>query len=166
MIHRLRAWEEKCVVFAGLICPPALPRIRRYQRLLRYLISGGTAAAIDLGVLYILTDFFLIHYLWSAIWAFVISFFVSFLLQKFWTFQDTETNRMHVQMTVYFLVAVANLTLNTLLMYLFVDRFHIWYVLAQILASGLIACESFFISRSFVFKSKINNESPHLNPPL
>ena len=165
MIHRLRKWEEKCIVCAGILCPQALPRIRRYQRLLRYLISGGTAAAIDLGLLYILTDFFLVHYLWSAIWAFVVTFFVSFLLQKFWTFQDTETDRMHVQMTVYFLVAVANLALNTLLMYLFVDYFRIWYVLAQVLASGLIACESFFISRHIEFKRKASANHP-TEPPL
>ncbi|KKW12618.1 MAG: GtrA family protein [Parcubacteria group bacterium GW2011_GWA2_49_9] len=162
MIHHLQEWEEKCVVFAGIICPPALPCIRRYQRLLRYLVAGGTAAAVDLGMLYILTDVFFVHYLWSAVWAFVVSFFVSFLLQKFWTFQNRETGRMHVQMTLYFSIALANLAFNTFLMYLFVDRFHIWYLLAQILASGLIAFESFFISRHIVFKSKVNNESPNL----
>ena len=69
---------------------------------------------------------------------------------------------MHVQMTLYFSIALANLAFNTFLMYLFVDRFHIWYLLAQILASGLIAFESFFISRHIVFKSKVNNESPNL----
>ncbi|MEK7169916.1 MAG: GtrA family protein [Patescibacteria group bacterium] len=159
MIHHLRTWEEKVVVLAGQICPPALPYIRRYQRFFRYLVAGGTAAMVDLGLLYIFTDFFLIHYLWSAIWAFIVSFFVSFLLQKFWTFQNTETDRMHVQMTVYFLVAVANLALNTLLMYLFVDYFHIWYVLAQVLASGLIACESFFISRHIVFKRRVSSST-------
>jgi len=152
MIHRLRSWEEKTVMSAGRLCPPALPYIYRYQRFLRYLIAGGTVATVDLALLYILTDIFSVHYLWSAIWAFITSFFASFLLQKFWTFQNSEMDRIHVQITVYFVVAAANLGLNTLLMYLFVDHLHIWYILAQMLASGLIACESFFISRQIVFK--------------
>lgn len=128
------------------------PYVRRYQRLLRYLVSGSTAAVVDLGLLFVFTDLFNVHYLWSAIFAFVGAFFVSFLLQKFWTFQDTSVDRVHAQATLYFVVAVVNLALNTFLMYVFVDGLHVGYLLAQVIASGLIACESFFISRHVVFK--------------
>lgn len=132
--------------------PWCAPHMRRYQRLLRYLVSGGIAAAVDLGLLYVFTDFFLIHYLTSAIFAFLITFFISFTLQKFWTFQDSTTDRVHVQATIYFLVALINLVINTALMYLFVDIIGIWYMAAQFLASGLLAFESFFISRYVIFK--------------
>ena len=147
MIHYLHEWEEKYICFLERRLPFCALYARRYQRLLRYLAAGGTAAIVDIGLLYVFTDLFNIHYLWSAVWAFVGAFFVSFLLQKFWTFQDTNTDRMHVQMALYLFIALLNLLLNTFLMYLFVDKVHMWYIAAQILASGLIACESFFISR-------------------
>lgn len=164
MIHRLRALEEKGIVLFGKMVPPALPYMRKYQRLLRYLISGGTAAAVDLILLYILTDSVGLHYLTSAVLAFLVALVVSFLLQKFWTFQDESVDRVHKQATAYFIIAALNLGLNTFLIYLFVEYAHLWYIFAQVLASGLIAFESFFISRYFIFKKsreeKHTNESP------
>lgn len=140
--------------------PWCAPHLRRYQRLLRYLVAGGIAATVDLGLLYVFTDIFLIHYLASAIFAFILTFFVSFTLQKFWTFQDGTTDRMHVQATIYFLVALVNLALNTALMYLFVDILGLWYMAGQFFASGLLAFESFFVSRHLIFK-KSSNVHPH-----
>ena len=159
MLHLLDKWEERCVALLERWLPPCGRSVRKYQRLLRYLISGGTAAAVDLVVLYILTDIFKVHYLLSAIFAFLVAFLVSFVLQKFWTFQDRSTERMHAQAAVYFVVAAVNLVLNTLFLYVFVDIFHMWYIAAQVVASGLIACESFFVSRYLIFRqSKQQNQ--------
>ncbi|OHA20349.1 MAG: hypothetical protein A2849_01065 [Candidatus Taylorbacteria bacterium RIFCSPHIGHO2_01_FULL_51_15] len=147
MLRSLQQWEETFVSFAEKHVPWCAPHARKYQRLFRYLASGGTAAAVDLLALYIGTDLLHIHYLISAALAFIVAFFVSFMLQKFWTFQDHSIERVRLQMTLYFLVAGGNLALNTLLMYFFVEKLHLWYLLAQVVASGLIAFESFFISR-------------------
>lgn len=151
MLRFLGIFEEKCVVFAGGIAPWSLPYLRRYQRLLRYLAAGGIAATVDLGLLYVFTDIFFIHYLTSAIFAFILTFFISFTLQKFWTFQDRSTHKVHAQALTYLAVALMNLAINTLLMYVLVDILAVWYLGAQFLASGLIAFESFFVSRYFIF---------------
>ena len=116
--------------------------------------KSGTAAAVDLWLLYVLTEWLRLHYLLSAVLAFIVAFFVSFILQKFWTFGDHSTDKLHSQAALYFVVAALNLLLNTLLLYFFVDVMGFWYIFAQILASGLIACESFFISRSFIFRAR------------
>ncbi len=152
MIRLLRQWEEKCFRLVDTLVPKYAPTLRKRARLVRYLISGGTAAVLDLGLLYFFTDILLIHYLTSAILAFVLTFFVSFMLQKFWTFQDDSTERVHTQAFFYFLMAFINLGLNTVLMYLFVDVGKFWYLGSQFLASGLLAFESFFVSRLFIFK--------------
>ncbi len=122
-------------------------------KILRFLISGGTSAAVDLGLLYIFTDIFGIWYLTSTVFAFIIAFFVSFGLQKFWTFRDHSRDGMSAQAGVYFVIAGCNLALNTLLVYAFVDHLGFHYLLAQIVASLLIACESYFIYQRFVFRS-------------
>ncbi len=153
MLQSLKKWEEKCVNLIGRYLPFCAPYVHRYQRLLRYLVAGSTAAAVDLCLIYLLTDRAGLHYLWSAAIAFAAAFFVSFLLQKFWTFEDTATDRMHIQMTMYFFIAIGNLFVNTALMFAFVDWLGMWYLFAQVLASGLIAIESFFIARHVVFKT-------------
>lgn len=154
MIRSLRAWEERCLSLADRLVPSYAGKLRKRARFFRYLAAGGTAAVTDLGLLYLFTDGFGLHYLFSAILAFIAAFFVSFFLQKFWTFQDDSVDKVHTQAAVYLATAIASLLLNTALMYLFVEWFHLWYMAAQFLASGLLACVTFFISRDFIFKKE------------
>lgn len=126
----------------------------RFARVFRYLIAGGTAAATNLVLLYVFTSLMGIWYLMSAVFAFIIAFVVSFLLQKFWTFTDGSTEKWKSQAMVYLIVTSTNLGLNTLLMYVAVDVFGVHYMLSQFIISGLIACESYFVYQIFVFKKK------------
>lgn len=146
--------EERCLAIVDRHFPRLGPPLRRYHRVIKYVIAGGTAATVDLGLLYLLTDIAGFHYLVSATLAFVVAFVVSFTLQKFWTFGDETRDRMHVQATVYFVIAVANVGINAGLMYLFVSVFGIWYFLAQIIAGAAIACYNFLIYRRFVFHKR------------
>lgn len=119
-------------------------------KLFRYLISGGSAAVVDLLALHIFVKCFSMWYVLAAILAFLIAFGVSFTLQKFWTFKDVS-KKVTSQVTVYFIVSVINLGINTLLMYIFVDYVHVHYLLSQIIASGILAISSYFIYSSFIF---------------
>ncbi|OGG93609.1 hypothetical protein A2609_00400 [Candidatus Kaiserbacteria bacterium RIFOXYD1_FULL_47_14] len=118
----------------------------------RFLLSGGTSASTDLVLLYLFTDIFGIWYLTSAVAAFILAFGVSFTLMKFWTFGDHSQEGLHMQLGIYFLVAIINLALNTLLVYLFVEWAGLYYLFAQIVAGALIAIESFFVYQRFIFR--------------
>lgn len=137
-------------------------RYPRLAKVFRYVISGGIATFVDFIFLYFFTDFLHIWYLLSAIVAFILAFFVSFFLQKYWTFGDDSSDRVHKQMIIYLSVAGTNLCVNTLLMYLFVHYVNLHYMVAQFIISGFIAISSFFIFREVVFKKKkiINIEEP------
>src|SRR3989344_485755 len=117
----------------------------------RYIISGGTSAVVDLILLYILNSVLGFHYLISAIIAFSTAFFISFILQKFWTFRNHSKEGIHGQAFIYLGSSLFSLGLNTLLMYLFVDYFHIMVLLSQVFAGAIVACFTFFISRK-IFK--------------
>ncbi len=66
-------------------------------KLIRYLISGGTAATLHLTIVFILTEFTALWYLYATSIAFVIALGVSFSLQKFWTFGSKTLHNMHKQ---------------------------------------------------------------------
>jgi len=122
-------------------------------KILRYIISGGTAAVVDLFLLYAFTDWLGIWYLLSAILAFLVAFMVSFAMQKYWTFKDRSNENIHGQAAKYFAVTATNLGLNTLGIFLLVDYVHVHYMLSQILVSALIAVESFFVYH-LIFKGQ------------
>lgn len=123
-------------------------------RVVRYIISGGTAAAANLSILYILTEFFGVWYLASSIAAVCVGWVVAFLLQKFWAFQSPELDRVHIQLSLHTLLSLANIALNTVLLYMFVEWGHLWYIVAQIIASGLLACMNYFVYKRYIFPSK------------
>ncbi len=124
--------------------------------IIRYLISGGTSAAINLSILSFLYYMAGVYYLYAAIIASIVAFFVSLLLHKFWTFEDFSRTDMHVQAGKYMAASLFGLLLNTVFLYVLVDYFHFFVYLGQIIAGGSVACITFFISRSLVFKGKKN----------
>ncbi|MDP3735697.1 MAG: GtrA family protein [bacterium] len=119
-------------------------------RPLRYLISGGTALAVNLGLLAFFIEIFGLWYLLAAVLAFTVALCVSFALQKFFTFADhaRTTGVLTRQFSIYTTIALINVALNTILMYLLVERLVLHYLVSQVVASGTIALYSFFIYRA------------------
>ena len=129
-------------------------------KILRYVISGGTGAVVNIGTLYTLTHFFGIWYLLSSIVAFILSFFVSFNLQRRWTFNQNLPHTIVRHMTMYFVVALFNLFLNTGIVYASVEYLGMWYVVAQIVAGLFVAISSFFVYQHVIFNTQ------YKEPPL
>jgi len=121
------------------------------KTLIRYIISGGTAAVVNLGILFILVHFFNNWYLISSVISYALAILVSFLMQKYFTFKDFTKDRIGEQGVLHVGIQVFNLCLNTLLMYLLVDLGGIYYLLAQIISAGSIAVYSFFLYKHMVF---------------
>jgi putative flippase GtrA len=124
--------------------------LNKAVKITKYIIAGGTAAVVDLFCLHIFVRYLHLWYLVAAVIAFLVAFCVSFTLQKFWTFKDGST-KVKTQAGVYFGVSIINLCINTLLMYLFVETFSAHYLVAQFIASGILAVSSYFIYSFFIF---------------
>ncbi len=122
--------------------------------MLRYLISGGIAAAVDLVSLFVLTDLLQVWYLASATIAFVLTLVTSFILQKFWTFKNAGQDGAHRQFAGYLSLSIANLFVNAGLMYLFVTVLGIQYLAAQVAAIAIIAGYGFFLYQHWIFREK------------
>ena len=115
------------------------------MKVIRFIIAGGSAFSVNIFFLYIFTEFFGLWYIFSATLAFMLSFLVGFSLNKFWTFAESSADFIHSQIFIYLGVNLINLAINNALLYFMVESFAICYILAQALASILIAFESFFV---------------------
>jgi len=121
------------------------------HRVVRFLFSGGLAAAANIIPLFVLVHFFYIWYLLAAVVAFITAVAVSFMMQKFFTFNDYTREKIKQQTVLYLGIQIFNLCLNTLFMYIGVDLLHIHYILAQVLISGMMAVYNFFVYKHLVF---------------
>lgn len=116
-------------------------------RVARFFIAGMLTVLVNLAALYALTEYAHLWYIASSIVAFSISYGVNFSLQKFWTFKHRGVHAITYQLPLHFALALGNLTLNTLILFVLVEWMHVWYLFAQIIAAIIIAFESFFLSR-------------------
>lgn len=124
-----------------------------HKQFLKYLLVGGVVVVVNLTSLYVLTEFGHIYYLLSTVGAFLVAFSVSFVLQKFWTFEDVSRDHLHRQLPLYLLLQLANVSLNTSLMYMFVEYLHVWYLLSQAIISLILAVGIFFINKKYIFSA-------------
>lgn len=133
---------------------PKITKLVFSWKVSRYLLSGGTASLVQLGILYLLTDVAGIWYLLSSTLASIASIAISFTLQKFWTFQNTETAEIKGQVGRFLLLYAFNLVANAFLMYSFVDILGLYHIVAQVFSMGIIATYGFFAYRYLIFQNK------------
>ncbi|HRY52909.1 MAG TPA: glycosyltransferase [Candidatus Portnoybacteria bacterium] len=156
-IIRLRNAGESKMALSTIMEAVIMPWEIRFglpAQVVKFLISGGTATLVGFIALYAFTEFAGIWYLFSVVLAFIFSFIVSFTLQKFWTFDDRRTEKMHHQAFFYLLTTLTNLLLNLLIVFLLVEKAGLWYMLAQFIAEAVIAVESFLVYKFAIFKVK------------
>jgi dolichol-phosphate mannosyltransferase len=132
-------------------------RFAPHARVIKFIIVGGTAALVNVLALYILTDWFGVWYIASEVAAFIIALCYNFALQKLWTFASASSTGSGQassarasagrQFPLFIFVNVCNLVLNAGILYGLVELGGLYYLAAQLLASLIIAFESYFLYR-------------------
>ncbi len=134
--------------------PRLFNRLLRHKSIVKFFMSGPVAGIVDLLVLYLLHGLLNVSVVLATTIAYIFSFWVSFYLQKFWTFCNYNKKRVYHQLVMYFMLAFANLSLNGYLMHVSVNRYHVWYILAQLGVSFAIGLESFVIYKFVIFRKR------------
>ncbi|MFA5841391.1 MAG: GtrA family protein [Candidatus Paceibacterota bacterium] len=119
---------------------------------LKSVISGGTTALVDLSLLFVFREILHVSYWLSVNTSFAVAIAVNFSLQKFWTFSNKDLDSAHKQFIKFFLLAMGNMAMNSLLMYVLSIVFGLWYLGAQVITIGTLAIVNFVLYRNFVFK--------------
>lgn len=127
----------------------------RYEQVTKFFISGGTAAVVNIGSFTFFTRVMHIWYVYASVAAFVVAFLFSFLMQKYWTFQEQSLSRVRRQLAMHLGVSLVGLSVNTALVYSFVEYVGIHDILSQILSGVIIAIVNFFVYRHIIFVAPV-----------
>ena len=123
---------------------------RKRDQLWKYFLVGSLGTIVQLALLYVFVDLFKIQYLVSAAIVFLIAVSMTFFLNRSWTFHVHDK---HEKMEYFEYVGIHTgvLVLNLVFMYLLVDYFGLWYMLAQLIAIALLGGLNFLMQRRFTF---------------
>ena len=122
------------------------------EQFIKYIIAGVIVAIFNLSFLYLLTELFNFWYILSITISFPLVFLLSFLLQKFWTFQNKSVSVIKKQAFQHLLMAVFNIIFNLCGVYILVEFFSVWYMLAQFIILVILSIISFVLYKFIVFK--------------
>lgn len=114
------------------------------------------ASALDIALLFVLTEIVGIFYLISVVIAYLSGLLLSFILNKKYNFKD-ENKQVLNQFTKFTSVATFGLLVNLSVIFFMVSMMNIHYILAKIFALGVSFTCNFFGHYYFSFK-KLKHE--------
>ncbi len=122
---------------------------------IRYLFVGFSTFSIDLGLLYILHGILKINLPIAVTIAYSVAVIYNFTLSLKWTFSNKEKKSLYLHITQY----AALLAFNYLFTVTFVSIVggYISYVIAKIIAYGLLVLWTYPIYRLIIFKPPTSN---------
>jgi putative flippase GtrA len=130
-----------------------LRRVSKNQ-FFRFILVGSICTLQNLVLLYFLTSILKWHYLLSTSFLGVTVNSFGYYLNKRFTF---KSNKFGVRLLLYEFFKYHTVMLSSyltilLLMYLLVDIFHIWYLLANLILTIVMTTYNFLFHRKWTFK--------------
>ena len=123
---------------------------RTASQFLRFATVGGIATAIHYLILIALVHGANMNAVWASSTGFVVSAVFNYLLNYRFTFQSSVEHRGAI--IKFFIVASVGLALNSIVMQISTEYAGMHYLIAQLLATGLVLLWNFSGNRLWTFK--------------
>ena len=128
------------------------PTNNTFFQIIRYAISGGIAFTVDFISLYVLTEYFNIYYLKSAIVAFTFGLITTYILSIKWVFDKRYYKNKSIEFGIFCLIGIIGIGMNTLGMFTFTEYVHLHYLISKILSTIFVFIWNFFAKKILIFK--------------
>lgn len=122
-----------------------------FKQIIKFGIVGGIAFLIDYSLLYILTEFLGIYYLYSSIISFIVSLIFNYIASIKWVF-DVSQKQTLKDLIIFIILSVIGLGINQLVMYIMVEKVNIWYMLSKIASTAIVMVWNFITRKIFIEK--------------
>jgi len=120
------------------------------KKFVRFSLSGSLATLVDVLILYILTEFFALWYLFSAVFSFIAGTLVHYSISSHWVFKCER--RSFSQYLAFTLIQTIGLVINLSVIYILVEYFSFWYILAKLIAVFVGLIWNFSANLKITFK--------------
>tara|TARA_B100000676_G_scaffold237461_1_gene237617 strand:- start:279 stop:707 length:429 start_codon:yes stop_codon:yes gene_type:complete len=123
---------------------------------IKYFLVGGIGVGVNLGLLYVLTDFLGIWYILSQGIAIAISITNNFFLHRYWTFKNEIVEPKTLERYIkFFIVSVIAMCIQLGLTFLMVENYEMYYLYAAVIAIGFASAFNYLLNRKWTFEIKL-----------
>ncbi|MBR2775058.1 MAG: GtrA family protein [Selenomonadaceae bacterium] len=121
----------------------------RMLEIVRFCFVGGVSFLMDYGLLFVLTEFVGLYYLYSSAISFSVTVVFNYWLCVIYVFKGAKSQTTR-QAIIFFGTGVIGLGLNQLCMWLFVAVAGLHYMLAKIFATAIVTIWNYVTKRKAV----------------
>ena len=121
----------------------------RIMEIIRFCLVGGLSFLLDYSILFALTEYAGVYYLYSSAISFSISVVFNYWLCVVYVFKDAQ-KQTKKQAIIFFSTGVIGLGLNQFCMWFFVAVAGIHYMLAKIFATAIVTIWNYVTKRKAV----------------
>ena len=121
----------------------------RLEEIIRFCLVGGVCFAVDFSLLYALTEWAAVHYLYSAAISFTVSVLLNYWLCLKFVFRSVgrQTAR---QATLFIGSSAVGLLLNQFSMWVLVSFLAVHYLVAKLIATAIVTVWNYVMKRRAV----------------
>ena len=120
------------------------------SQFVRYGFVAIIAFFVDFGLLFFLTNYLHVFYLFSASCSFLISSIVNYSLSTRWVFCQRSKLPIFLEIIFFAIITLVGLFFNDLILWFVTEKLGVFYLLSKIVAGIIVFFWSFF-SRRYLF---------------
>ena len=121
----------------------------KLQEFVRFCFVGGLSLLVDMGILFGLTEFFGVNYLYSAGISFTVSVIFNYWLCVVYVFKGAR-KQTPKQATIFIGSSIIGLGLNQLCMWFFVEIILLHYMIAKLGATVIVTLWNYVMKRKAI----------------
>lgn len=114
----------------------------------RYFLVAGLGYLVDLGTLFVLHDFFGVHYLLAAALGFIFGLAITYIMSSIFVFGESKLSSKTAEIGLFAIIGIGGLGILAVLMWVLVDLLAVNYLIAKILVTVVVYMWNFFARRA------------------
>lgn len=129
-----------------------------HPRVIKFSIVGGIGVLVNMGILYIFTEYFHIIYLISSLFAIELSIISNFILNDFWTWGERKKKKFYQRLIQYHITAgITAFLANWLLLIFLTEVLDIYYLISNLIGIGIGMLSNFILNDIWTFHQSEQN---------
>jgi dolichol-phosphate mannosyltransferase len=133
-----------------------------WKKIIKFCFVGLSGVLVNLGFLYLFTEYIGLYYLTASVIAIEISILTNFILNDFWTFKlkdeiDSFTQNRFQRFFSFQCVSIIGLMINIGILYVLTDFFRIYYLISNLIGILIVFFWNYLINRHITWKLKTSD---------
>jgi len=122
------------------------------KQLIKFIIVGIIGVIVNASLLYILTEYINIYYIYASIISIEISIISNFVWNDLWTFKDNRDKPKWKRFVYFQTFSIIGICIYVILLYIYTDIFHIYYLISNLMTIPITVLWNFGMNKFITWK--------------